>query len=95
MSIRRLGLAGTVDMSHAQTEVDRSPRGVDGCCHQCSRSVLGILIPEEKETKGLAGELLSESELLLKPESGTVFIEIPYTIKGTENARRRSWARTT
>jgi hypothetical protein len=49
MSIRCLGLAGTVE-----------------------------------GTKGLAGELLSESELLLKPESGAVFIEISYTIKGTE-----------
>ncbi len=41
-------------------------------------------IPVEKETKALTGELLTESELLLKPESGTVFIEIPYTNKGTE-----------
>jgi hypothetical protein len=41
-------------------------------------------IPEEKETKSLTGELLTESELLVKPESGTVFIEIPYTNKGTE-----------
>jgi hypothetical protein len=42
------------------------------------------MIPEEKETAALKGELLTESELLLKPEEGTVFIEIPYTNKGTE-----------
>src|ERR1019366_8063319 len=42
------------------------------------------MIPEEKETKPLTSELLSESELVVKPESGTVFIEIPYTNKGTE-----------
>jgi hypothetical protein len=42
------------------------------------------MIPEERDTKALEGTLLSESELLVKPESGTVFIEIPYTNKGTE-----------
>jgi hypothetical protein len=41
-------------------------------------------IPAEKETLPLVGELISESELLLKPETGTTFIELPFENNGTE-----------
>ncbi len=36
-------------------------------------------IPAEKSTTTLAGTLESSTELLLKPETGTVFIEIPFS----------------
>jgi hypothetical protein len=41
-------------------------------------------IPAEKETLPLVGELISVGELLLKPETGTTFIEIPFENNGTE-----------
>ncbi len=41
-------------------------------------------IPEEKSTATISAELPNEHEIVLKPEAGTVFIEIPFTNKGAE-----------
>jgi hypothetical protein len=41
-------------------------------------------VPAERETKPIKGELQTQTELLLEPATGTVFIEIPFENNGTE-----------
>jgi hypothetical protein len=77
--------SGTIDQLSPLTESAQILKGVigyKGCKITAPAEIVTkCVIPETKETNLLLGTLTSVEKLLLKPETGTVFIEIPFTSK--------------
>jgi hypothetical protein len=67
------------------TEIDKGTITYSGCKITAPAEIAKkCKIELEKTTNALHGELISEKELTLEPETGTVFIEVVYSNNGGE-----------